>query len=81
MTKLRINEAIARAKDAGRVTTKKEIAARIFPGRPETTQQINFNNMCNGHRQRIDPDHIVALCDILGCDPNYLFNYQKEDNK
>lgn len=77
MTKLRINEAIARAKDAGRVVTKKEIAARLFPGRPESTQQVNLTNICNGRTQRVDPAHVIVLCDMLDCDPNYLFDYER----
>lgn len=79
MTKLRINEAIARAKDAGHVVSKKQIAARLFPGRSESTQQVNLSSLCNGRRQRIDPEHVIVLCDMLNCDPNYLFGYERGD--
>lgn len=46
MTKLRVNEAIARAQTAGIKVYKKEVAARLWEGRTESAQQVNMTNLC-----------------------------------
>lgn len=41
----------------------------------------NFNNMVNNKTQSIKFDNLQALCDILECTPNELFeDYHKTGN-
>lgn len=69
---MRIESAIARAKENGKNVTKKEIAARLWPNSSETTQAVNMNNVCNGRTARIEPAWINIICEMTGCSANYL---------
>lgn len=69
---MRIESAIARAKENGKNVTKKEIAARLWPNSSEKTQTVNMNNVCNGRTARIEPAWINIICEMTGCSANYL---------
>lgn len=77
---LKINEAILRSGLQGRRIMKKDIAARLFPGVPVTTQQVNFTNLVTGRTRRIDPEWVRIICEMCGCDPNFLFGFEKEES-
>ena len=77
MTKLRVNEAIARAQTAGIKVYKKEVAARLWEGRTESAQQVNMTNLCNGTTKQIRPEWVVIICEMSNCTPNYLFGYEE----
>jgi hypothetical protein len=77
MTKLRVNEAIARAQTAGIKVYKKEVAARLWEGRTESAQQVNMTNLCNGTTKQIRPKWVVIICEMCNCTPNYLFGYEE----
>ena len=76
-TKLRVNEAFARAQTAGIKVYKKEVAARLWEGRTESAQQVNMTNLCNGTTKQIRPEWVVIICEMCNCTPNYLFGYEE----
>lgn len=70
--RLKINEAIARSEVMGRKVFKKDIAAKLFPNQPQSTQQVNFANLCTGRTQRVKPEWIIVICDMCECTPQFL---------
>lgn len=80
MARLRVNEAIARSQQNGNKVFKKDVAARLWEGSTESSQQVNMTNLCNGTTKKINPDWVDILCEMLGCTPNYLFGYDEQGN-
>lgn len=74
--KLRVNEAIARSEANGKKVLKKDIAARLFEGSSESTQQVNMTNLCNGTTKRILPEWVLIICEMCGCSADYLFGLE-----
>lgn len=70
---IRIEAAIARAKENGRTVKKKEIAMRLWPNSTETAQQVNMTNLCNGKTARIGIDWPNIICEMTGVSADYLF--------
>lgn len=70
---LRIESALARAKELGRNVTKKQLSAALWPERNEATQQVNMSKLCNGKTATIKPDWVVTICNVTGVDANFLF--------
>lgn len=73
--KLRVNEAIARAKTQGKKINKKDVAAEIWKGRAASAQQVNMTALCNGSKKQIRPEWVMIICRMCDCTPNYLFGY------
>lgn len=69
---IRIEQAIARAKDEGRAVMKKEIAAMIWPDAPESTQQVNMTNLCSGKTKRVEPEWLVIIATMTGVSADFL---------
>ena len=44
---MRIEQAIARAKEQGKKVLKKDIAARLWPDSTEVGQQVNMTSLCS----------------------------------
>ena len=74
--RLRVNEAIARSEANGKKILKKDIAARLFEGASESTQQVNMTNLCNGTTKRIVPEWVEIICEMCGCSADYLFGME-----
>ena len=70
---MRIEQAIARAKDAGRKVLKKDIATRLWPNSTETAQQVNMTALCNGTTSRINQEWVNIICEMTGCTADFLF--------
>lgn len=70
---MRIEQAIARAKDAGRKVLKKDIAARLWPNSNETAQQVNMTALCSGKTTKINPEWVAIICEMTGCTADFLF--------
>ena len=70
---LRIDEAIARAKTAGKKVMKKDIAARLWPDTTPVGQQVNMTGLCKGNTARINPDWVRIICEMTGCTADFLF--------
>ncbi len=79
--RLKVNEAIARSEANGKKVLKKDIAARLFEGSEESTQQVNMTNLCKGKTKRIVPEWVVILCEMLDCSANYLFGMEDGNNE
>lgn len=75
---LRIEEALARA-NAGRQKKikKTDVARAIWPDKQESTARMNLANLLAGRAQRIEPEAIVAICQILGCTADFLLGIEK----
>lgn len=71
--KLRINEAIAEAKQRGIKVRKADIAAAIWPDSNVGTRQVNFTRLCNGTAKSVTPETIVIICRMCGCSADFLF--------
>lgn len=69
----KLKEAIARSEANGKKVFKKDIAARLFEGVSESAQQVNMTNLLNGKTQRIKPEWVGIICEMCGCDANFLF--------
>lgn len=75
---MRIEQAIARAKEQGNKVLKKEIAARLWPDSDAAAQQVNMTALCNGRTARIAPDWVNIICEMTGCSADFLFGISNE---
>lgn len=75
---MRIEQALARAKEQGRKVLKKDLAAKLWPDSVTTTQQVNMTRLCNGGTTKINEDWVSIICDMTGCDPNFLFGFSND---
>lgn len=75
---MRIEQAIARAKEQGNKIKKKEIAARLWPDSNEAAQQVNMTALCNGKTGKINPDWVNIICEMTGCTADFLFGLSNE---
>ena len=70
---MRIEEAIARAKQQGNKVLKKDVAARLWPDSTPVAQQVNMTSLCNGTTSRISPEWVNIICEMTGCSADFLF--------
>lgn len=70
---IRIEAAIARAKENGRTVKKKEIAARLWPNSTEVAQQVNMTALCKGKTARIGVGWPNIICEMTGVTADFLF--------
>ena len=70
---MKIEQAIARAKDHGKKVKKKDIAALLWPDSTETAQQVNMTKLCSGKTTKINPDWVNIICDTCECSADFLF--------
>ena len=75
---LRINEALARANTQGKKVFKKDIAARLWPDSTAIAQNVNMTNLCCGKTQKINPDWVGVICEMLDCTADFLFGLSND---
>lgn len=75
---MRIEQAIARAKEQGKKVLKKDIAARLWPDSSEAGQQVNMTALCSGKTTKINPDWVTIICEMTGCTADFLFGFSNE---
>lgn len=75
---MRIEQAIARAKEQGKKVFKKDIAARLWPDSTTAAQQVNMTALCNGATARISPEWVNIICEMTGCTADFLFGISNE---
>ena len=75
---MRIEEAIARAKQQGKKVLKKDIAARLWPDSTPVAQQVNITRLCAGKTPRIDVGWVNVICEMTGCTADFLFGLSNE---
>lgn len=71
---MRIEQAIAFAKERGHKIKKKDIAARLWPNSSPEAQQVNMTALCNGSTRKVESEWVRIICEMTGVDPNFLFN-------
>jgi len=75
---MRIEQAIARAKEQGNKVTKKEIAARLWPDSVPSAQQVNMTALCSGRTARVNPEWVVIICEMTGVSADFLLGISNE---
>lgn len=75
---MRIEQAIARAKEQGKKVFKKDIAARLWPDSTQEAQQVNMSALCGNKTARIAPDWVNIICEMTGCTADFLFGLSNE---
>ena len=75
---IRIEQAIARAKEHGKRVLKKDIAARLWPDSTEAGQQVNMTALCTGRTAKINPEWVAIICEMTGCSADFLFGLSNE---
>lgn len=74
---IRIEQAIARAKEKGNKVLKKDIAARLWPNSTEVGQMVNMTRLCAG-KTRIVTDWVKIICEMTGCTADFLFGLSND---
>lgn len=75
---IRIEQAIARAKEQGNKVLKKDIAARLWPDSSPAAQQVNMTILCNSESKRVAPEWVKIICEMTGCTADFLFGLSNE---
>lgn len=75
---LRIEQAIARAKERGEAIKKKDIAARLWPNTTPVGQQVNMTRLCAGKTPSIREDWVRIICEMCGCSADFLLGLSNE---
>lgn len=75
---IRIEQALARAKEQGNPVLKKDLAAKLWPESSEAAQQVNMTNLCNGRRDAVKLDWVKIICETCGCTADFLFGLSNE---
>ena len=75
---MRIEQAIARAKEQGKKVLKKDLAAKLWPDSTEAGQQVNMTALCSGKTTKINPDWVAIICGMTGCTADFLFGISNE---
>ena len=75
---MRIEEAIARAKQQGNKVLKKDIAARLWPYSTPVAQQVNITRLCAGKTPRINVEWVSVICEMTGCSADFLFGLSND---
>ena len=74
---IRIEQAIARAKEKGNKVLKKDIAARLWPDSTGVGQMVNMTRLCAG-KTRIVHDWVRIICEMTGCTADFLFGLSND---
>lgn len=75
---MRIEQALARAKEQGKKVLKKDLAAKLWPDSAPAAQQVNMTALCAGKTTKINPDWVAIICDETGCTADFLFGLSNE---
>lgn len=75
---IRIEQAIARAKERGNKVFKKDIAARLWPDSTPAAQQVNMSGLCSGKTEKVSPEWVKIICEMCGCSADFLLGVTNE---
>ena len=75
---MRIEQALARAKEQGNKVLKKDLAAKLWPDSVPAAQQVNMTALCSGRTIKINPDWVNIICEMCGCSADFLFGISNE---
>lgn len=76
--KIRVEEAIARARQQGLQIRKKDIAARLWPYAGEQARATYMSRLCSGLTERVTADMVRVIADMTGCTADFLFGISDE---
>ena len=76
MSRLRIAEAMEKLEQKGNKIKKIQIAEKLWPKSSRKTQQMNIANLIDGKTKRVDIEWVSILCEVLECNPSFLFNHK-----
>jgi len=66
--------------EKGNKMSQLELSKKIFPDHNPKTALYHVSMASNGHAfGRFTPEIIKRTCDILDCDPNFLFDYKPKN--
>ena len=74
---LRLQLAIALAKERGVSVNKKKLAARLWPESSEASQMVSVNRLIAGKVEKVKPEWIVAICEELQCSADFLLGIEE----
>lgn len=69
---IRVELAIARAKESGKKVLKKEIAARLWPDSSPETQQVLMTKVVSGKQDKLSSEQLRIICEMTGCSADFL---------
>lgn len=75
---IRIEQALARAKEQGKKVRKKDLAAMLWPDSAPVAQQVNMTGLCSGKTTKINPDWVPIICEMTGCTADFLFGISND---
>lgn len=75
---IRIDAAIAFAKENGIRVKKKDLALMMWPDANEATRTVNMVNLSSGRRKSILPEWVRIICRECGCSADFLFGIEKK---
>ena len=75
---IRIEQAIARAKEQGKKVLKKDIAAALWPDAAVENQRIKMSLLCTGKTTRIEPGWVKVICEMTGVSADFLLGISNE---
>lgn len=72
---LKLNEAIAYAKEKGLVGKKEltSLAEVLWPESKKHSAYVNFLNLKTGRSKKVDIENVPTICRILGVSADFLF--------
>ncbi len=83
ITHFKLKEALIQYKEkTGKFMTQLEFSELLFTEHNPKTALYHVSMASNGHAfGRFTPEKIVQACEILQCDPNFLFNFNNQKRK
>jgi len=75
---IRIESAIARAKEQGIKVTRRDIAARLWPDATPINQSVKIGLLIRGKTTRIEPRWVGIICEMTGVSADFLLGISNE---
>lgn len=75
---IRIEQALARAKEQGKKVRKKDLSEKLWPDSAPVAQQVNMTGLCSGKTSRIKPEWVKIICEMTGCTADFLLGITNE---
>ena len=75
---IRIDAAIARAKEKGIKVRKLDLAAEMWPTATPQARRANMTNLCSGRTTRVEPEWVEKICRRCGCTADFLLGLSNE---
>ena len=75
---IRIEAAIARAKEQGKKITKGDLATLLWPDASAASQRVNISRLCSGKNDRVAPEWIRIISKTCGVTADFLFGLSND---